>query len=712
LAEGIPPGYVRQLAVDRANRLWFSASPQRHPEIGQPGLVADGKVRLFAESDGWNGAPVTAIAAAPSGDVWIGTARGVQRFGGGRFHTCAAGDGWPDEPIAALLFSRDGTLWIGTDSGLTQRPTGASRQSHEVPIRAVTAIAEDTAGRLWIGTSGGLIRYDGGEWTSMGAPHGHAAFPPETIRVDRRGRVWLGNARGMGACCFDGESFVPVTSIHGLPCDDVADLLPDAEGGVVFACRCGGVARMDAGGIRQVSDLPVSEAATRSPDGGVWWASGTQVFRLPGSTARPFLTFNDDILALHADSRGRLWIGTTARLWALVDTTGTKEPRMVRFSGDEDPGVVRTIGEDRSGTVWFGTETKGMFFYDDCEDVAMRASAPDAPAATHLLHGSSGRIWTAGHGSEGELTCADGLQNRLYTIADGLPGFRVTCMLEDRAGTLWIGTEGGLTRFDGVAFRNYGVEEGLAGRYVRCLAQDSRGQIWIGFLGGGISRFDGRNFQALTTGDGLPSSRIAGILESADGAMAILTYGGVCQYSPGDATAPWVAIDGLDADRRYAPDERIRVPESVTALRIRFHGVSLRTRRMRYAYVLEGADTDWRTTWDEEVRYENLRTGEYTFRVVAINRDLAYSEQAAVLRIAVVPDAREAQLRELARNVNGLRGLLAVCSRCKRIRNDRGEWEQVEVFVSERTRADFSHGYCPHCAAEAVRAIREPRAPP
>jgi PAS domain S-box-containing protein len=54
-------------------------------------------------------------------------------------------------------------------------------------------------------------------------------------------------------------------------------------------------------------------------------------------------------------------------------------------------------------------------------------------------------------------------------------------------------------------------------------------------------------------------------------------------------------------------------------------------------------------------------------------------------------------VKELQAQVRTLEGLLPICSHCKRIRNAAGEWEEVEVYVKERTEADFTHGICPAC---------------
>lgn len=57
----------------------------------------------------------------------------------------------------------------------------------------------------------------------------------------------------------------------------------------------------------------------------------------------------------------------------------------------------------------------------------------------------------------------------------------------------------------------------------------------------------------------------------------------------------------------------------------------------------------------------------------------------------------EAELRQSAARVRLLTGILPICSRCKKIRDDQGYWTPVEQYVRHRTDADFSHGVCPEC---------------
>jgi response regulator RpfG family c-di-GMP phosphodiesterase len=55
------------------------------------------------------------------------------------------------------------------------------------------------------------------------------------------------------------------------------------------------------------------------------------------------------------------------------------------------------------------------------------------------------------------------------------------------------------------------------------------------------------------------------------------------------------------------------------------------------------------------------------------------------------------RLQEAMENVKTLSGLLPICANCKKIRDDRGYWNEVEAFIRARSGAEFSHGLCPEC---------------
>ena len=56
-------------------------------------------------------------------------------------------------------------------------------------------------------------------------------------------------------------------------------------------------------------------------------------------------------------------------------------------------------------------------------------------------------------------------------------------------------------------------------------------------------------------------------------------------------------------------------------------------------------------------------------------------------------------------NVKTMRGLLPICALCKKIRDDKGYWRQIESYVRDHSDAEFSHGYCEECADKLLAEI-------
>ena len=55
------------------------------------------------------------------------------------------------------------------------------------------------------------------------------------------------------------------------------------------------------------------------------------------------------------------------------------------------------------------------------------------------------------------------------------------------------------------------------------------------------------------------------------------------------------------------------------------------------------------------------------------------------------------ELQEALAKVKTLTGLLPICASCKKIRDDKGYWNQIEAYIRDHSEAEFSHGICPEC---------------
>ena len=68
-----------------------------------------------------------------------------------------------------------------------------------------------------------------------------------------------------------------------------------------------------------------------------------------------------------------------------------------------------------------------------------------------------------------------------------------------------------------------------------------------------------------------------------------------------------------------------------------------------------------------------------------------------------------AKLEDALDRIQTLSGLLPICSACKKIRDDRGNWNPLESYIQSHSRAAFSHSYCPDCASRLLSEIPDVR---
>ena len=89
--------------------------------------------------------------------------------------------------------------------------------------------------------------------------------------------------------------------------------------------------------------------------------------------------------------------------------------------------------------------------------------------------------------------------------------------------------------------------------------------------------------------------------------------------------------------------------------------------------------------------------------IVGLSRDITALKK--------LENEREKLINELRRaidKIKTLHGLIPICCSCKKIRDDKGYWQQIEMYMHEHADAEFSHGYCPECAKKALEEIGLP----
>lgn len=141
-------------------------------------------------------------------------------------------------------------------------------------------------------------------------------------------------------------------------------------------------------------------------------------------------------------------------------------------------------------------------------------------------------------------------------------------------------------------------------------------------------------------------------------------------------------------DKRLHPHDKDAV---YTDLNAHLNGVTpyyenehrLRCKDGSYKWILDRGKI---MSWTEEGK---------PLRVVGTHSDISLRKEAELENHRLVKE-----LREALANVKVLTGLLPICASCKKIRDDKGYWNRIEVYIRDHSEADFSHSICPACATK------------
>lgn len=223
------------------------------------------------------------------------------------------------------------------------------------------------------------------------------------------------------------------------------------------------------------------------------------------------------VYAFANDLRGNLWIGT----WAGATRYELKTGKFTNYVKELVNERVYGVAVDKAGSVWFGTEG-GVSMFDGKTWKAWKhrdgLGAPNEaklPASTNTGLGTRSR-------------------HDLNAQAGGIATFNPNYVFSIHTapdGTVWAGTwGGGVARFDGKQWRNYTVKDGLAGNIVYAIAQDEQGVMWFG-TENGVSRHDGKDWRNFRRQDGLLENNVYALASAFDGNMWVGTKRGVARIA-------------------------------------------------------------------------------------------------------------------------------------------------------------------------------------
>jgi PAS domain S-box-containing protein len=127
-------------------------------------------------------------------------------------------------------------------------------------------------------------------------------------------------------------------------------------------------------------------------------------------------------------------------------------------------------------------------------------------------------------------------------------------------------------------------------------------------------------------------------------------------------------------------------------------------------------NAEWRVTdRDGSVRWLMSRGRPFrdsngkAIRFIGIVLDITERKKAEIA-LQEAAKEREKLIQELQYaldNIKTLQGLIPICASCKKIRDDKGFWNQVEGYISQHTDAKFTHGICPDCSKKLYGNLYE-----
>ncbi len=533
---------------------------------------------------------VSGIAQTPDGYLWIGTNGGLVRFDGARFTLFNRSNtpALPSNRIYQLGLDSAGTLWVGTSTGITgRRLDGRWLTPSPDDLRLIDNRGGDQVNGMIVAWDGkvaallpgvGILLVERGRWRLLDRRAGFLDLD-KTQRIgmafDGRSQLHLVGIHGLSRVGSDGRLFTVPWATAG-PSPRITSLWIDPVTGQMIAGTItdGAITlRLDTKGQLTWTPLPLGVSINPVPhvfsmftvfgqnaDGvlRVRTADGVAEVHPNGSLTvdpGPGGAFRGDVLRCFVDRTGSLWIGTGSQ--GLFQRQ--RPPFRVIGPADGMPkAAVQAITEDRDGRIWFGTNFGGLACRLPSGQIRHWVPSRE-PSIWSLLMGRTGRLWFGSYG--GGLYWLDPatVLNHLDAIhPQPLPpsvSKVVFALWDDPDGSLWVGTRTGLAHLtaDGRPIRVYDERDGLGSSWVRCVMRDRTGALWVA-TAAGAARLDGRadRFTTFTTADGLGSNDVRNVVEDREGQLWIGTYdGGIAGRVPGTdrfvaiRTAEGLADDGV-----------------------------------------------------------------------------------------------------------------------------------------------------------------------
>jgi ligand-binding sensor domain-containing protein len=705
---GIISNQIRVFLESRAGNLWIGTSF---------GLYKYTPGRFFTVPINPNF--ITALAEDSLGRIWVGTHMGVRIFNdvpSNQVDSITTTNGLPHNMVSALYSDRRGNIWIGTYDGLVcwnNNKITLYRSIAGLAENRITAICEDHDHNLWFGTYRGISRLTNGKWSIFNEQDGLSNNHVLSMIEDDEGSLWISTIEGLNR--FKDVNVTTYTTKEGLANDNISSVAETIDGNIYFLSDASGtITCIKNNQTSIIAQTPVG-AATVTRDGSLWIGQSGILYHM-----------KDGKITKYDTSKGipMNWISALT---------------------EDDKSLILHI--DRIGIRRFINGRIQPYLMKDGKQY------PSTEYVSCFLYQPNGILWVGTTG--GLVKIHDGVST-LYRQAEGLAGYWIMSIFDDKKGNLWFSSPDGITHYKDGKFTPITFKNGLFTNEIYCILCDDSGNVWMSsprgigcikkdevdnFIGG---RTNSIHTQVYSTADGMKSDECFGGWQPAgwkthDGHIWFATKKGAVMIDPKtfkqNMLPPPVLIEEMVADQKIVPlDQFVNLSPGKENLEFHYTALSfLVPERVLFKYLLEGYDHEWVNAGTRRVAYyTNLPPGQYRFCVMACNNDGVWNETGTSYAFRLEPHfyqtywfyglltvmvvgvgfgmyrvrvwqllKREKELKESVdealSNIKVLGGLIPICAHCKKIRDDKGYWDQLEKYIQTHSEAQFTHGICPDC---------------
>lgn len=336
-------------------------------------------------------------------------------------------------------------------------------------------------------------------------------------------------AKEMASKDRNSESFTSFDKLQGLSHSFVPSMIQDAEGTIWFGTHNGGVTKYDGKYFDYINtnsglSSNVVYAMKQMKNKEIWIGSndnGLSVY-----DGQSFMGINVDnglpsplIYDIDEGANNKKWIASHG---GLILFTGDQKNRIKLYNKENGlvTDSIASVKEDSKGTVWIGTEGKGIYCLkgDKIHQFSAIAELNQA-IVTKIIESKNGTIWATTYGN-GLIKIKDSSYS-LFTTGDGLPSNNLTSIIENSKGEIWVGTDGeGVFNISENGTNNrtltsFTQNQGLTNNNVYSLLEDKNGNVWVGTLRGGVNKYNGDKFTHIQNDQGF-SFQIFTITEDAN----------------------------------------------------------------------------------------------------------------------------------------------------------------------------------------------------